>query len=191
MARWSFMTIAALAVTAALASAPATRAGMLPVSFSVTPEGGNYRFNYGIVLTTDTFIKPGDYFTIYDFAGFVPGSASQPDGWVFSTSTVGKTPGDTTPNDDPGLPNLTWTYQGAQIDGQLGLGNFMASSVFGGFEFDSFTARTNRVVDGRVDHNITDTQVPVPGPGPATPEPATLALAGLGLPLLLLRRRAA
>jgi hypothetical protein len=162
------------------------------VSFAVLSEGGNYRFSYGIVLTTDTFIKPGDFFTIYDFAGFVPGSNSQPDGWVFSASNTGKTPGNTDPADDPGVPNLTWVYQGAQVDGQQGLGNFMASSSYASYQFDSFTARTNRIVDGRIDSNITDTQVPVPGPGPgpgpATPEPATLALAGLGLPLLGLAR---
>jgi hypothetical protein len=196
MTRWSLPTIAALAVTAALGPAPAARAGMLPVSFSVIPEGDHFRFTYGVVLTTDAFIQAGDFFTIYDFGGLIPGSTSQPDGWSVLTG-VGKTPGDTSPIDDPGIPNITWIYQGPAINGQQGLGNFMANSTFQNFDFGSFTARTNRMVDGRVDHNITDTQVPVPGPGhgpnPQTPEPATLALAGLGLPalLLLLRRRAA
>src|SRR5262245_61358920 len=151
MTCWRLATLAALAVTAALAPAPAARAGILPVSFSVIPEGDHFRFTYGVVLTTDAFIQAGDFFTIYDFGGFVPGSVAVPDGWSVLTG-VGKTPGDTDPIDDPGIPNLTFVYQGPPINGQQGLGNFMAISTFENYGFGSFTARTNRMVDGRVDH---------------------------------------
>lgn len=182
---------AALAVLAAFGAAPA-RAGLLPVSFTVTPEAGNTRFTYGVVLTTDAYIQAGDYFTVYEFAGFIPGSNVQPDGWSFQAG-AGKTPGDTTPVTDPSLPNLTWVYEGKdKLVGQLGLGNFSAATTLSSFDFGSFTAQTHRQVDDRLDHNITDTQVPVPGIASHTPEPATLALAGLGLPFLaLLRRRRA
>jgi PEP-CTERM motif len=189
MTRWTFRTTAALALVAALAGSATARAGLLPVNVSIQPENGNQRYTYGVILTTDAFIKAGDYFTVYDFAGFIPGSNVQPDGWTFSTSKVGKTPVNTNPTDDPTIPNLTWVYTGqGQINGQIGLGNFSAVSPFQNTDFNSFTARSNRLVDGRIDTNITDTQVPVPGTTLHAPEPATLALMGLGLPLLLLRR---
>jgi len=198
MTRWSFTTIAVLALTTALAGAPAARAGLLPVSFTVTPEAGNTRFTYGVVLTTDAYIQAGDFFTVYEFAGFIPGSNVQPDGWSFQAG-VGKTPPNTTPVSDPNLPNLTWVYEGKdKLVGQLGLGNFSAATTLPNFDFGSFTAQTHRQVDDHIDHNITDTQVPIPdssggGGGGNTPEPATLALMGIGLPLVgvlrFLRRR--
>jgi hypothetical protein len=184
------MALAALAACAAFT--PAARAGLLPVQFSTAPEGANTRYTYGIVLQTDSFIKSGDFFTIYDFAGFIPGSQTAPSGWGFALNAVTKTPGNVVPNDDPSLPDLTWTYTGPTIYGEKGLGNFSALSSFNHTDWDSFTARTHRTIDGHVDSNITDTQVPVPGA--PTPEPATLLLLGLGLPLAgaarLLRRRA-
>ena len=39
---------------------------MLPVSATV-PDSGNFRYTYGLVLTSDSTLKTGDYFTIYDF----------------------------------------------------------------------------------------------------------------------------
>jgi hypothetical protein len=191
MARPIRTRLLALSVAAAaLAAAPTARAGLLPVSFSMAPDTGGYRYTYGVILTTDAYIKPGDYFTIYDFAGFVPGSMSTASGWTTSVAAV--TLGTkTVPTDNPALPNLTWTYNGPQINGQKGLGNFSAVSTENNFQYNSFTAQTHRVVDGHVDNNITDVQIPVPGA--KTPEPASLALMGIGLPLVsalkLLRRR--
>ena len=104
-------------------------------------------------------------------------------------SGAGQTPANTTPHNDPTVPNLTWVYNGPDQTGQIGLGNFSAASTFNQSDFNSFTAQTHRQVDNHIDHNITDTQVPVPSIHDAfTPEPATLALAGLGLPLVGLTR---
>ncbi len=72
MRRW--MSAAALAVTAVLTAPTMVQAGLVPVQVSILPEGGMYRFTYAIVLPTDAVLRPGDYFTIYDFDGFVAGS---------------------------------------------------------------------------------------------------------------------
>jgi hypothetical protein len=188
MMRRTWKTLAALAVLvgAALVGTPAARAGLLPVSQSAVADGGNWRYTYGIVLTTDAHLNPGDFFTVYDFAGFVPGSNIAPAGWTLSVANLSKSTS-TVPNDDPNLPNLTWTYNGPVINGQKGLGNFSVDSAIGATKTESFIARTHRDVDGHIDDNITDVTVPInqgsPPPVDNNPEPATLALLGIGLPL--------
>jgi hypothetical protein len=181
-----------LACGAVIAAAAPATAGLLPVQVTVTPEDSQFRWTYAIVLPTDSQIRNGDYFTIYDFAGFVPDSNTQPSNWVFSTQAVGPTPPDVLPTDNPSLPNLTWEYTGPTVTtGQVGLGNFWANSLFGESVNSHFTASTHRTSDGRIDNNITSTTVPVPSATPSVPEPATLALVGLGLPLVgFLRRKA-
>ena len=175
-----------LAGGAMLIAATSATAGLLPTSVTVTPEAGNFRWAYAIVLPTDSQLKTGDYFTIYDFAGYVAGSAVGPDAtWGVTVQSTTVPPPGVLPTDDPTKPNLTWTYTGPTINvGQTGLGNFMAVSTFEDRTDSFFTARTHRASDGKVDTNITTTDVPVPGAGFPTPEPGTLILAALGLPLL-------
>lgn len=189
----TFSLAAMIAGGLALAGpAPAAKAGLLPLSWSVTSEADNFRWTYAIVLPTDMMIRPGDYFTIYDFGGLVPGSQNQPPDWAFTQTKLGPVPPGVTPTDDPNVDNLTWTYTGPEISsGQIGLGNFWAVSTFSDSADSYFTARTHRTSDGKLDTNITTTTVPVPkGPGGGTnvPEPTTLILAGLGLPLVGLVR---
>ena len=186
-----------LAVIAVALVGQSARAGLLPVTVTTATEGDKFRWTYAIVLPTDSQLRSGDYFTIYDFAGLVTPSNSQPDGWTYSSANVGPVPDGVNPNDNAALPNLTWKYTGPTLSsGQTGLGNFWAVSEFGDATNSFFTARTHRTADGRVDTNITDTVVPVPTSTPnpnLVPEPTTLALAGLGLPLMglvrLIRRK--
>jgi hypothetical protein len=157
------------------------------VSVTITPEAGNFRWTYVVVLPTDVKIQSGDYFTVYDFGGLVAGSVMAPDGWTSSTSKVGPTPDRLNPQDDPAIDNLTWTYHGPDQVGQVGLGNFMANSTSGQPGPSFFTGQNPRELGGAFDRNISETVVPVAGPTsspPAVPEPATLVLVGLGLPLL-------
>lgn len=194
------LTIAVAAGAVALSAQPA-RAGLLPVSVTVQPEAGNFRWTYSVVLPSDMKLQAGNYFTIYDFAGYISGSgmvnATSPDDtfkqfWALSTSPLGPTPDRLNPQDDPNITNLTFTYNGPTIpNGQLTLGNFAAASQFGLTGESFFTATNPTAISGEIDSNITSTLVPVLEeiPAPAqTPEPATMLLAGLGLPVIGLGR---
>jgi hypothetical protein len=173
-----------------------SKAGLLPVNPTITPDGGNFRYSYAVVLTSDSVVRSGDYFTVYDFQGLVGGSSIQPAGFNFSSNVVGPTPSGTAPSDNPTISNVTWTYAGPDtVVGQTGLGNFMVVSNYGTTTNGVFTAHTHREVDGKPDSNITDTAVPVPVATPQVPEPTTLVLLGAGIPLALMlglyRRRVA
>lgn len=188
------------AVAAVAVAGSSARAGLLPVSVSVQPEAGNFRWTYAVVLPTDMKLQSGDYFTIYDFGGFTGAagvSSAGPDDsflahWSFTSTNLGPTPERLNPQDDPNIPNLTFKYNGPTIpSGQIGLGNFWATSTFESTADSWFTGINPRSLDGAIDRNITETLVPLgttPTPTPGVPEPTTLALAGLGLPLVALGR---
>ncbi len=138
----------ALVLVAALATTPAY-AGLVPTTVTVTPEGGNFRWTYAIVLPSDMKLQAGDYFGIYNFNGLLAGSGASPEGWTLSTPAVSPLPANVTIFDDPTAPNLIWTYNGPTIPtGQLGLGNFWASSQFGTGEQSLFVGRNARSADG-------------------------------------------
>jgi hypothetical protein len=157
---------------------------------TVTPvSGGLFRFDYFVDITRGERVKYGDYFTIYDFTGFVAGSATGPTGWKFSSSNLGVTPsGLLLPGaDDPAIPNLTWTWKGLTdlIGPKYDLGGFSALSTLGGTTVDYFVARAHSNLSGGTDLSQEYTRVPAP----AAPEPGTMAFLGLGGVSLLAKRR--
>ncbi|MCE9564387.1 MAG: PEP-CTERM sorting domain-containing protein [Planctomycetes bacterium] len=190
---------AAVAITVLMLVPGKSEAGLLPYQVSVTPDAGMYRFTYAIYLPTNSVLRPGDYFTIYNFDGFVPGTAVANGSvysanWSFSSSNVGPTPIGVLPDDNPAIPNLTWTYNGPVINvgddpTAVGMGNFWAISQYPDTTQSWFTASTGSTT-AATDNNIIPTTVPVPtAPPPGVPEPATLLLAGIGFPLLAAFRR--
>ena len=184
----SIARLFAVGVVAAALAAPA-QAGIIPASVTITPEAGNFRWTYSVVLPTDQKLQAGDYFTIYDFGGLVPGTNSQPADWAYSSAKGGPVPPGLAPIDNPAIDNLTFTYGGATIpSGQVGLGNFWAVSTVGESVTVAFTAQNPQASSGQLDRNIVDTLAPAPAvdiiPPSGVPEPTTMALAGLGLPIL-------
>lgn len=189
----------AAAVAVAVGAGPAA-AGIIPASVTVTPEAGNFRWQYAIVLPTDMKLQAGDYFTIYDFGGLVAGSQfADPSGssagdWAIEVSKAGPVPVGLSPNDDAGIDNLVFRYKGASpLTGQTGLGNFGAVSTVGQSVKTDFTAQNPQGSTGEIDRNIVDTIAPAPPgvtpPPPGVPEPTTLLMAAIGLPAVGLARR--
>jgi hypothetical protein len=173
-------------------AAQAAHAGMIPNKVTINDNhNGTYTWSYNVVLGSDVYLQPGDYFTIYDFANANAANATAPAGWTLSIANLGTTPSKTNPADDPNITNVTWTYTGATtIFGQQNLGNFTLLSDSNHVAQSDFTSATHRQDNDNPEHTITDTTVPVAAAGSRTPEPATIALAVAGLPIVgLLRRR--
>ncbi len=183
-------------LAAALALGAATAAdAAVAILDSVTPVAEGFRFDYRLTLGPDEGLRAGDSLVIYDFAGYVEGSAFSPDNTTATvefTSLPFITPGET---DDPGIVNLVWTYTGEDFRTSGGpyepiiATGFGAISRFGLRARDAFTSETTK-------NNPPGTAgTPLVQGGyvevPAVPEPAQWALmiAGFGLVGAAARRR--
>jgi len=145
------------------ATALIAHADIIPSFDSITPSGSNFQFNYTATVTGDQRVETGDFFTIYDFNGLVPNSATMPANWSFSSLLIGVTPSRVNPPDDPTILNITFTYTGTTpIIGPAPLGTFSAVSNFGQSHPGYFAAEGTLILLGTKVDNVGVVPVPVP-----------------------------
>jgi len=129
----------AILAAAALFAGGAVKAQLTPNFDVVTPNGGNFTFSYNLDVAGAARLRAGDWFTIYDFNGYVAGSAFAPAAdWTISVQPVGITPvGVTPPHDSAGVDNITFTYTGPVFDGPSS--QFDGPDAFGADSTESAT----------------------------------------------------
>jgi hypothetical protein len=191
-----FLFLTALAVGAAYADIIPNLAvgpGAVTCSFDMALSANVCTYNYTATLHSQTMVTAApdeaEFFTIYDFNGFISGTDTSPAGWAFSSSGSGQTPDMIAigAKDDPAIPNLTWTYTGGSniTDGST-ISGFSAKSFFGPATVtDWYSSQAHKQGDtpGGIVQNVGPVQVPQPPqnePGDV-PEPMSMALLGGGL----------
>jgi hypothetical protein len=190
---------------AALLVAGAAQASIIPTwTGDVVDEGGGvFRYGYTATLASDQALRSGSYFTLYDVAGFT-GFGNIPDGFTGSAQLLGLTPGNVLPQDDASILNVSFVYNGPDInfdapfsERQLGLFEILSTAT--GVGFDDFTSeaiRNGGPTRGSLVGTIGTDAVTVPGgdgSGNTVPEPASWAMmiVGFGLVGTNMRRRKA
>ena len=174
---------AALLLLALTASMPNAAQAGFTVTLDSVSGGGPFTFAYSATIPVGDQISPGDFFRIFDFNGYVAGSALMPAGWSLGVANTNPTPPPNvilTHSDDITLPNLTFTYNGgAPIVGGATVSGFSAQSVFGSFgvvkDFVGRDTKSTGPTAGTFVDSIGD--IGVPG---AVPEPGSIVSLLLG-----------
>jgi len=187
----------ALLSAAALLIGNAVQADIIPVFNASTPVGGNTEFSYTAKIADGSRVNTNDYFTIYDFNGYVAGSEFAPAQWAISVQNVGITPAGQLLTDNPAVVNLTFTYTGAaSIIGPVnpvgGIGAFGADSTSAAIKaLGQYASQTHKQNPGQPDHNTLQSNQGFVVTPAAVPETSSLMLLVPGLvPLgIMLRRR--
>lgn len=161
----------------ASASVTASLDGGAPASLG----SGLYRYTYSAVLQSNV-LEAGDYFVLYDFYGYQPGSMTAPNAsWMTDDSeTTGPHPGAPV-NDSPAVVNLLWVYQGANVSAVA------APVMLGKFSADSSSGHVGKLpFAGITDGGNFDFLDTAAGP---IPEPSTIGLLGAGLAAVLCAKK--
>lgn len=189
--------LSALMAAVALLFVPSAKADIIPLFEVAIPGVGVTTYTYSVFVSEGSRVNTGDFFTIYDFNGYIAGSAFAPADWAISEQLVGITPAGQLVVDAAGTVNLTFTYTGAlTIFGPAGpiggVGAFGADSKFEvpnvGGQYASAAHKNN---PGKPDDNTFQSNQGFVVT-PSIPETSSLALLLPGLvPLgIVLRRRA-
>jgi len=192
-----------LGLAAFAAMTIAAYADVIPTLDSIIGGGGDFTWNYSAEVMLGQRVQNrlliGDFFTIYDFGNFVPGSNMQPAGWVFSSSLLGQTPNFIDPrdygliHDNPNALNLTWRYTGpTAIIGPASLGMFSVANNTNQETPGQFAAQATRnggLFDGGRISNIGSVSVPVPEMSALLPIFSVCSAGLLALLPSFLRRR--
>lgn len=195
----------ALLSAAALLIGNAVRADIVPTFNVATPVGGGFEFSYSIDISggskitndANSFGTGASYFTIYDFNGYVAGSAFAPADWDISVQNTGITPSGQLLPDDAGIVNITFTYTGATTVGPVT--HFEGTGVFGAVSTNGatkpggrYTTHTIKNNPGHFDNNTDQQNQGFLVTPAAVPESSSLMLLLPGLvPLgVMIRRRA-
>jgi hypothetical protein len=178
----------------ALGAANTAQADIIPTITVASPVqvGNLFRYTYTATLSADQSLQTGNFFTIYDFQGFVK-FGTTPVGFSATSSLIGQTPAKVLPNDDPTVRNATFTYSGPSINDTPGdfegvstqLGSFQIFSRFDGLGFIDFASlgtKNNGFADGTAVANVGLTAGPLAGSGNpnGVPEPSVWAMLVIG-----------
>jgi hypothetical protein len=167
----------------------------IAVALDGSPEfnGTDYSWTYDANLGSGEGMGYGtpSFFTIYDFVG-LDTVISAPTDWTFSIQLLGITPSLVSVPDNPDIENITFQYNGPQVNGPQPLGDFVISSAdaaesTGNYAYQTGTSSGIGVVNttfGSVDQGSGSLAVPT-----ATPEPKLGLLMALGAGLLGLAAR--
>jgi len=195
-------SLGALLSAAALLAGSVVKADIVPVFNAATPTANGCTFTYDANLSNGSQLNTGDFFTIYDFNGYVAGSAFAPVDWSISTQNTGITPVGVDPNafsgDNAGVVNITYTYtgpsgvfQGSTLLG--GAGAFGAESTFCNTTAKgTYASQTHKFNPGQPDDNTRQANGGFTVTPTNVPETSSLMLLVPGLvPLgMMLRKRA-
>jgi len=107
----------AILAAGALFAGGAVKAQQTPSLDMVTPNGSNFTWSYNLTIDpVATRMAAGSYFTIYDFNGYVAGTAFAPADWTISVANVTPPPVGVSVPDNALVPNITFTYIGPTIN---------------------------------------------------------------------------